>query len=137
MREATMPGARDPTSLETNFPVKTILIVEDDTVVAAFLAAAIEQETPYQALLATSSSQALEVVHDRKPNLFLLDYRLPGISGLELYDQFHATRELQDVPALLISASFPFEEASKRNILLIQKPFELDDLLRNIEKLLT
>ena len=132
-----MPYARDPTSSETNSPVKTILIVEDDTVVAAFLAAAIEQETPYQALLAMSSSQALEVVHDRKPNLFLLDYRLPGISGLELYDQFHATRELQDVPALLISASFPFEEASKRNILLIQKPFELDHLLRNIERLLS
>ncbi len=59
------------------------------------------------------------------------------MSGLELYDQLHATRELEDVPALLISASFPFEEASKRNILLIQKPFELDDLLRNIERLLT
>jgi CheY-like chemotaxis protein len=132
-----VPGARDPTSSETNLPVKTILIVEDDTVVAAFLAAAIEQETPYQALLAMSSSQALEVVHERKPSLFLLDYRLPGISGLELYDQFHALGELEDVPALLISASFPFEEANKRNILLLQKPFELDELLRNIERLLT
>ncbi len=127
-----MPGSRDPTSS----PVKTILIVEDDTVVAALLAAAIEQETPYQALFTTSSSQALEVVHERKPSLFLLDYRLPGISGLELYDQFHATRELEDVPALLVSASFPFEEACKRNILLIQKPFELDDLLQNIERLM-
>ncbi len=52
-----MPGVRGPTSSGTNSPVETILIVEDDTVVAAFLSAAIEQETPYQALLATSSSQ--------------------------------------------------------------------------------
>ena len=130
-----MPGARDPTSSGNNTSVETILIVEDDMVVAAFLTAAIEQETPYQALLATSSSQAFEVVNECKPSLFLLDYRLPGMSGLELYDQLHATRELEDVPALLISASFPFEEASKRNILLIQKPFELDHLIRNIERL--
>src|SRR5437764_14558442 len=119
-----MPGSRDPTSSGTNTPVETILIVEDDTVVAAFLTAAIEQEIPYQALLATSSSQAFEVVNECKPSLFLLDYRLPGMSGLELYDQLHATRELEDVPALLISASCTWQEAIKRNIPHIKKPIQ-------------
>src|SRR5437660_9857325 len=100
-----MPGARDPTSSGTNTPVETILIVEDDTVVAAFLTAAIEQETPYQALLATSSSQAFEVVNECKPSLFLLDYRLPGMSGLEIYDHLPASRDLERVPSLMLRTS--------------------------------
>src|SRR2546421_12267271 len=131
-----MPGSRDPTSSGTNTPVETILIVEDDTVVAAFLTAAIEQETPYQALLATSSSQAFEVVNECKPSLFLLDYRLPGMSGLELYDQLHATKELEDVPALIISASCPWQEVEKRKILCMRKPIELDQKRSMNEKIL-
>ena len=132
-----MFGARGPTSpSESNTIVKTILVVEDDYMIGSLLVETITQETPHHALLATNSSQALQMVHECKPSLFLFDYRLPHINGLELYDQLHTTKELEDVPALLISASFPFEEASKRNIMLIQKPFELDDLLRNIERLI-
>lgn len=132
-----MFGAQGSTSsFEDNTIVKTILVVEDDYTIGSLLVETITQETAHQALLATSSLQALQMVHECKPSLFLFDYRLPHINGLELYDQLHTTKELEDVPALLISASFPFEEARKRNIMLIQKPFELDDLLRNIERLI-
>ncbi|TMB82652.1 MAG: response regulator, partial [Chloroflexi bacterium] len=96
-----MSNDQDPASQEDHTPVKTILVVEDDTAIGSFLVEAIKQEAPHQALLATDGYQALKMVHDLKPNLFLIDYGLPRMNGLELYDQLHATKELEDVPALI------------------------------------
>ena len=132
-----MSNDQDPASQEDHTPVKTILVVEDDTAIGSFLVEAIKQEAPHQALLAKDGYQALKMVHDLKPSLFLIDYGLPRMNGLELYDQLHATKELEDVPALIISASCPWQEVEKRKIPCMRKPIELDELLQTIEKLIT
>src|SRR6266516_5130781 len=129
-----MSNDQDPASQEDHTPVKTILVVEDDTAIGSFLVEAIEQETAHKALLATDGYQALKVVDDIKPGLFLIDYSLPYLNGLELYDRLHATKKLEHVPALMLSASCPWEEAKKRKIPCMRKPIELDELLQTIEK---
>lgn len=119
------------------FPAaKIILIVEDDTDIGAFLVQALSQETCYQALLATDGFQALKIVNDIKPNLFLLDYHLPRMNGIELYDQLHAQKELEDVPAIMTSASLPQRAIGKRQIINLDKPVELDGLLQVIQEVL-
>jgi CheY-like chemotaxis protein len=123
-------------SSDASTAVKTILIVEDDSGIGEFFFEAIKQETPYQALLATDGYQALKLVHDIKPSLFLLDYSLPRMTGLELYDRLHATEELEDIPALMISAHCPWDEARRRKITCMRKPIELDDLLQTIDSLI-
>ena len=80
--------------------VKMILIVEDDPDIGQYLSLAISLETPYQSLLVTDSVRALEVVKHNRPNLFLLDYRLPCLNGVELYDQLHLTSGLETIPAI-------------------------------------
>src|SRR5437667_1871869 len=114
--DVTMSNDQEPVSQEANTPVKTILIIEDDTAIGSFLVEAIEQETAHQALLATDGYQALKVVDDIKPGLFLIDYSLPYLNGLELYDRLHATKKLEHVPALMLSAICHWEEAKKRKI---------------------
>jgi DNA-binding response OmpR family regulator len=113
-----------------------ILIVEDDPAIGAFLAQAITQETSYHPLLVPDGFAALKVIHDMVPNLLLLDYQLPGMNGIELYDRLHAMEKLQDVPAILISAYLPQREVQKRRITSLRKPFELDELLQTIETML-
>ena len=117
--------------------VKTILVVEDDTDIGMFLVQAILQETRYQAMLVADGLQALNVVASIKPNLFILDYQLPSMNGIELYDQLQETQELQGTPAILISARLPRREIAKRKIVGMTKPHELDDFLQTIERLLT
>ncbi|MBV9231265.1 MAG: response regulator [Chloroflexi bacterium] len=116
--------------------VKTILIVEDDEAIGEFLTLSISQETPYRPLVVLDGFEALKVLRDLKPNLLLLDNRLPSMSGIELYDQLHATKELASIPTIITSASNIEHEIGDRNVSILPKPFELDDLLSMITKIL-
>jgi CheY-like chemotaxis protein len=87
-------------------------------------------------MLVTDGYQALRVVHDIKPSLFITDYRLPHMNGLELCDRLRATKGLEHTPAIVMSAYLPEQEVEKRHLVGLQKPFELDDLLNTVESLL-
>ncbi len=121
---------------EENSIVKTVLVVEDDTGIGTFLIQAIHQETHYQAMLVTDGFQALKAVANIKPGLFILDYQLPRMNGIELYDHLHAIPGMDHIPAIIVSARLPRHEIEKRKIIGISKPLELDDFLQTIEKLL-
>lgn len=115
---------------------KTILVVEDDDGIGSLLVEALSQETPYRALLVTDGWQALRVIHDVKPCLFITDYRLPLMNGIELYDRLRSTQTLADTPTIIMSAYLPEEEVARRKLISLRKPFELDELLNTVEKLL-
>jgi DNA-binding response OmpR family regulator len=123
-------------SKEIESSIKTVLVVEDDTGIGTFLVQAISQETSYHALLAPDGFQALKIVKSIKPSLFILDYHLPQMNGIELYDHLHSMKELEDVPAIIVSARLPKAEIEKRHLLSMTKPLELDEFLQTIERLL-
>jgi len=132
-----MPDHPAQSPIRENIAVKSILVVEDDSDIGLFLVQAISQETPHQALLVTDGFQALKAIASIKPNLFILDYWLPSMNGIELYDRLHATDGLQEVPTIMISAQLPRRELIKRNIHSLNKPLELDEFLRLVERLLS
>lgn len=115
---------------------KIILVVEDDQLMGQFITQALQDETTYQTLIATDAFRAISIVRNIKPSLFLLDYQLPKMNGIELYDQLHSAAGLQDVPTIFISAVPPIKELEKRHIYYMAKPFELDEFLQKIKQLL-
>jgi CheY-like chemotaxis protein len=131
-----MSDDQNPRSEADHSPVKTVLVVEDDEDIGAFIVQAISQETPYQALLATDGFQALKMVRSLIPNLFLLDYHLPSMDGIELYDNLRDSEELKDMPVVMFTASLSTPELREREIIFVQKPAELDELLQTIRKVL-
>jgi CheY-like chemotaxis protein len=61
------------------------------------------------------------------------------MNGLALYDQLHAIPELEKVPTILISSSLSDEvryEAEQRKLVMLEKPFDLDDFLHTIHRML-
>ncbi len=117
----------------------TILIVEDDEGVRLLLKDLLAFETQYHAIFCITGTEALNAVKDIDPSLFVLNYNLPDFNGLTLYDQLHAIQGLEKVPALLMTARIPDEiadEMKKRDITFVQKPFDIIDLLHNIETML-
>ena len=111
-----------------------ILLVEDDEEIGHFLVVAIEQETAYTPLWVVTGHDALRVVQDHRPVLFLMNYHLPSMTGLQLYDQLHALAGLEAIPAIMMSATLPRAELQHRGILGLDKPFDLDELLHLIER---
>ena len=70
-----------------------------------------------------------------KPQLLLLDYSLPDMNGIQLYDRLHARKDLEAVPALIVGASLKEgEDAIKqRGLLAVEQPFDQDKFLSAIE----
>jgi len=126
-------------SRESQATTNTILLVEDDPNISAFLVEAIAQETPYRAIVASDSYAALKLVRHFTPCLFVLDYGLPGMNGIELYDRLHLNLELAPIPAILITANrhVPQQQIRQRQLITFIKPLELDSFLATIETLLT
>ncbi|MEO8973669.1 MAG: response regulator [Ktedonobacteraceae bacterium] len=121
---------------------KTILVVEDDADLGELIMQVLDlhsrgENASYHGVLVIDSMQALEMVNSINPDLFLLDYYLPRMDGLELYDRLHTSPGFEQVPAILISANPPRSEIEKRHLVSLKKPFNLRDLLHTIDRLLT
>jgi DNA-binding response OmpR family regulator len=133
-----MPLDRELVAGDAQTTTKTILLVEDDSSIGSFLEEAIEQETPYRAIVASDGHAALKLVRHFTPCLFILDYGLPDMNGIELYDRLHLNHALATIPAILITASrqLPQQQLHQRQLIAFKKPFELDVFLATIETLL-
>jgi len=135
-RSFVMPDNTDPSSIgelqsgsgHAEYQgAKVILIVEDDEDIGFFLVEAIRQETPYHPIWVKDGFAALKTVHNLKPDLFILDYQLPYMDGIELYDQLRAKQELAEVPAIFMTANIgmPRHALEKRKIVGLSKGFVL------------
>jgi DNA-binding response OmpR family regulator len=121
-----------------NSEVKCILIVEDDAVLGNILLEALQDEPMYQGLLVSSAERALALLQTITPHLFLLDHRLPGITGLELAYQLRACNKYKQTPVVLMSADLPHRKGDiiEHHFRSLQKPFDLEILLQLIAELL-
>lgn len=124
-REVIPPAAQRP--LNT-----TILIVEDDADIAQFLQQLIEEETPYHTMVINNGQTALAQAPQIRPCLMLLDYRLPKVNGLELYDNLQKVEEIRSVPTIMMSATLPVRDLEQRGIYQLRKPMDIGGVLRMI-----
>ncbi len=110
----------------------SILIAEDDENIGEFLQQAIDEYTPYQTTVVHDGFDALERATQIKPCLLLLDYKLPGLNGLEIYDHLQSLEETRGVPTIMMSASLPVEELQQRGIYRLRKPMDTGNVIRMI-----
>ena len=123
-------------SYEGQPDVKTILIVEDDEDIGEALLFALSEDPSYHVIVATTGNEAVQNASRRKINLFIIDYYLSDVNGIELYDKLHAIPELQDVPVLLVSVNIEHleQQLRVRHLMGLGKPFDLDKFLELVAK---
>ena len=117
--------------------IKLILVVEDEVNIGILIVQFIQDEMGHYAVHHMTGNHAIEMCRTQTPHLFILDYGLPDMTGLELHDQLHTFDHLSKVPTLMISARKPPQrELQQRNISFVSKPFDLTYLQRTIGRLL-
>lgn len=88
----------------------TLLVVEDEPAIQELIAAQLRR-SGHQVLRATDAETALRLVRDSLPDLVLLDWMLPGMSGIELARVLRREERTQDLPIIMLTARG--EEADK------------------------
>ncbi len=80
-----------------------ILIVEDEPAIQELLAFNVTQ-CGYRALQASDADSALALINRALPDLILLDWMLPGISGVELARRLRADQRTHNIPIIMLTA---------------------------------
>jgi two-component system, OmpR family, phosphate regulon response regulator PhoB len=80
-----------------------ILVVEDEAAIQELIALNLQQ-AGHRALLADDAEQAYTKVQQTLPDLILLDWMLPGISGIELVRRLRANSRTRSIPIILLTA---------------------------------
>jgi CheY-like chemotaxis protein len=132
------------TALSTQEPVGaavpmapiSVLVIDDDPDVRAFIVASLEEQQ-YRVRQASDGREGLAAMEREVPDLVVLDFIMPGMSGAEVAHQIRALRP--DQPILFVSG-YSETEAVKRtapNAPLLAKPFRSDALQKAVRGALT
>lgn len=80
-----------------------ILVVEDEDAIREMLVMVLEQAN-FRVIEAASAELALSVLAENRIDLLLLDWMLPGISGVELARRLKRDASYKDLPIILLTA---------------------------------
>lgn len=114
-----------------------VLVVDDDRSMARLMVHLIRAEG-LRAASARSAAEALDLARSERPDLILMDLRMPGENGCSATMSLRRDPELASVPVVLTSASPPETleilagEAGANDVL--SKPFGLEQFLGMIRK---
>lgn len=118
---------------------KTVMIIEDETD-AAELFGEMMRVNGFRVIKMFSSTPALAIIAQEKPDVILLDIMMPDISGLEVLRYMRREPELSQIPVIVVSAkSMPNDikvglEAGAS--MYLTKPVGFQDLKNAVEKVL-
>ena len=119
---------------------KVVLVVEDEPAIGQLIADAISDEPGYCAIHVSAPTAALETTKHVTPDVMVVDVRLPGMSGFELYDQLQKDPRTSNVPVLFETASGveAMTEFRRRGIATyVKKPFDLNVVVAYVKRLAT
>ena len=83
--------------------VKQILIVDDETAIREMIAVALEM-AGFECIEADNALTAHALIIDAKPDMVLLDWMMPKMSGLELARRLRSDELTADIPIIMLTA---------------------------------
>lgn len=118
---------------------KLILVVEDEAAIRDMLRFALTR-ADYEVAEAGSAQEARLRIADRTPDLILLDWMMPGVTGIELARELKSQPTTRDIPVIMVTARAE-EEDKVRGLNIgcddyVSKPFSFPELIARIQAVL-
>ncbi|GAB5455615.1 MAG: phosphate regulon transcriptional regulator PhoB [Henriciella sp.] len=116
-----------------------IVIAEDEQAVSELLRYNLEAEG-YETAIANDGDEAMLLIDERIPDLMLLDWMLPKISGIEICRRVRTRQETANLPIIMLTART--EEADRIRGLetgaddYVTKPFSTNELMARVKAVL-
>jgi DNA-binding response OmpR family regulator len=116
-----------------------VLCADDDEDILALVTLRLTR-AGYEVLQATDGAQALELAHERRPALAVLDVMMPRRTGLEVLQELRADEATLGIPVILLSARA--QETDVEGGLVaganayLAKPFRAAELVEKVGELL-
>jgi len=118
----------------------TVLVVDDE---AANLGVLFEflRGADYKVLVAEDGASALDIVNRSRPDIILLDVKMPDMDGFEVYEQLQERGLTTDITVIFLSVMSEAETIAKgldlNAVDYITKPFQPQEVVARVEKHLT
>jgi two-component system, OmpR family, phosphate regulon response regulator PhoB len=116
-----------------------VLVVEDEAALVTMLRYNLEKQG-FRVEEAADGQEALTLIAETRPDLVLLDWMLPAMSGLEVCRQIRRRPATRDLPVIMVTARTEDQDAVRGLNTgaddYITKPFSIDALLARIRALL-
>ena len=120
------------------FASATILVADDVALNRALMAGYFDG-TAHKLVMATNGLEAIEQAERHRPDLILMDMRMPEMDGYQATRQLKANPALKGIPVIAVTASsFREEEARARGVCdgFIRKPFNRAELIAQLKRFL-
>lgn len=119
---------------------KRVMIIDDDFGIRKVVGISLKAIAGWEVLEVASGQEGLETALVAKPDAILLDVMMPGMDGIETFQQMQAIPELQSIPTIFLTAKAQIGEQQQFADLsvagVITKPFKAPDLVQQMRSLL-
>ena len=116
-----------------------IFVVEDEKPILTLLTYNLEKEG-YKVSSSSNGEEALSLIKEKKPDLVLLDWMLPDLSGIKICQYLKQDEKVKNIPIIMLTAKGEEEDKVKGLNTgaedYMTKPFSFPELLARIKSLL-
>ena len=114
-----------------------VLVADDEYTIRDLLRTILVDEG-YQVLEASDGAEALELARTEKPDVILLDIKMPGINGIQVCRQLKHEQETRTIPVVMVTGlrhnRTEALEAGAEDF--VCKPFDMEDILIRVRSVL-
>ena len=118
---------------------KRILIVDDERDIVKALTIRL-QRSGYEVVSAFDGAQGIFMAHKEKPDLILLDIRMPAGNGFSVAEKLNQSTDTSAIPVIFLTGS-PEKNSEEKAMALgarfyVKKPYDPEELLDAIKRAL-
>lgn len=81
---------------------KKIMLVDDSPILLRNLKSILDRK--YTVFLTTSGREALGAIPVKEPDLVILDYKMPGMDGKEVFEKMQEDESMKDIPVIFLTS---------------------------------